>query len=97
MATLYITEYANVPSGTRGDIQCAVEPAIANQTITITGTSAQSAAFNADTIFVRLNTDTTCFVLFGANPTATSSKTRLVADQTEYFGALGGLKVAVIS
>lgn len=97
IATLYIAEYADVRGST------PVEPALATQPVTVGGTSTQSAAFNANTRFVRLHTDAACFVLFGANPTAvTGASPRLAAGATEYFHVDRGLdptklKVAVIS
>jgi len=108
MATLYITEYADmaqVPgvgnvSGFGWRQQIPAEPAIATQTVAISASSAQSAAFNSNTTFVRLHCDAICSVLFGANPTATASSPRMAANQTEYHGVGGyssGLKVAVIT
>lgn len=97
MASLYISEYIRMPSDHRGLVPAAETPAVTTQKITISGTSAQSAAFGATTKFVRLHTDTICSVLFGADPTATANHMRMAADQTEYFGVVAGQKLAVIS
>jgi hypothetical protein len=100
MAKLWITEYAHCGSdgnGTRAPI--ASHPPVAVQTpIDITGTSAQSAAFNGATRFVRLRADVACHFAVGANPTATTDATPLDASAAEYFGlAAAGHKIAVIA
>lgn len=98
MATLFVTEYQLVEHNRWGfQAQVGVEPAEANQTVAIGGTSTQSSAFGADTKLVRVHTDTTCSIAFGASPTATSSTARLAANATEYFRVEPGHKVAVIS
>lgn len=99
MATLFISEYADAPyrgvSAAVGSV--ALEPAAVEQTVAIAGASAQSASFGASTSLVRIHTDVACCILFGANPTATTTKKRLAADQTEYFAVVPGQKVAVIA
>lgn len=100
MATLYISEYANLGKDQRGQwVPVALEPAITDQAVTISAVSAQSAALNALTTVVRLQTDTACWVLFGTNPTATTSKKPLNAGQTEYFcvPANSNFKIAAIT
>jgi hypothetical protein len=99
MAVLYITEYAWMASVPNAGPQMPMEPPVAEQTVAIGGTSAQSATFNAKTRFVRLHTDAICSVEFGTNPTATATDGRLAANQTEYRGVPEGgtLKVAVIT
>lgn len=97
MAVLYISEYDNVARDNIGTVQAGQEPAIATQTVAISGGSTQSSAFNANTKFVRIHTDAICSVKFGSNPTATSTSARLAANQTEFFGVRPGEKVAVIS
>lgn len=92
MATLYITEYATAGWTTSGGLQIGQEPAVTTQAIVIPGTS---ATFQTNTRFVRLHTDAICSVLFGPNPTATTVNPRMNANQTEYFGVVGGQKVSV--
>lgn len=97
MATLYITEYSTALNQT-GYIQVALEPEINSQTVAISGSSVQSSAFKNNTQLVRLETDSTCSVLFGANPTATATNRRMQPGDIEYFGlSTQGLKVATIS
>lgn len=72
-------------------------PAIANQKITVSGTSAQSSAFNALAYIIRINCDVTVSIAVGANPTATSAGLRIPANQTEYFVVTPADKVAFIT
>jgi len=101
MAVLYISEYVTQPwDGVANTIPAGLEPALVTQTVAI-GAEAKSAAFNARTRFVRVHTDAICSVLFGANPTATTSSPRMAANQTEFFGVdpsqVSGLKLSVIA
>lgn len=105
MATLYVTEFtglgfAPLPrqwGGGPAPAQAAPQPAAAEQTVAIGGSSAQSAAFGATTNYLRLHADAICSVKFGANPTATAASARMAAGQTEYFIVSPGMKVAVIT
>ena len=101
MAVLFITEYAfqgQNPDG-RSLPEIPLEPPLAEQTVAIGGASAQSAAFNAGTTFVRIHTDVICSIAFGTNPTATATTRRLAAGSTEYFAVPRGqsFKVANIT
>jgi len=104
MATLYVTEYANIAVLQGGRVtQVPMEPPLVEQAFTFT-TTTQSAAFNAQTTIVRLHTDAICGVTFGTNPTATAASVglgsgRMVAGQTEYRAVPKGVsyKVAVLS
>lgn len=96
MATLYISEYVRMGLDSRVPVPAGEEPALATQTVAVSGTSAQSSAFNANTRFVRIHTDTICCLVFGSSPTATTSGMRMAADQTEYFAVTPGNKLAVI-
>ena len=100
MATVYITEYDNMPLDVNArTVPIGLEPAVAYQTVAIGGASAQSSAFNSRTRFVRIATDAICSIKFGTNPTAVATETRLAANQTEFFGVFPGqsMKVAVIT
>lgn len=102
MAVLYITEYAMPVVANGQGVQCGQEPALAIQQLAIGGASVLSAAFHAQTRFVRLHTDAICAVLFsnaaGADPTAAAGTSqRMAAGSTEYFGVNPGHKVAVIT
>lgn len=93
MATLYITEYLDM-QGTR---PVPHEPPLAEQTVVIGGSSAQSAAFGPNTHLIRVHADSICSVLIGGNPTVTTSSARMAANQTEYRGVSPGQLLAVIA
>lgn len=107
MAVVTITEYAQ-PSDMPFGPQAAYEPPVAEQTVAISGSSVQSAAFNVRTNLVRLNFDAAACISFGVAPVAlVSSGTsasapgsqRFTAGQTEFKNVRPGtaLKVAVIT
>lgn len=106
MASLYVTEYAgigHVDPGYDGmsyliPAQAPKGPPLADQKITITGSSAQTAAFNRYTKMIRVHVDVVCSVFIGGtNPAATTGNGRMAANQTEYFCVTPGDKVAVIA
>ena len=63
MATFYIAEYATGGFAQVGGavVQTAHEPPLAEQTLSIGGSSVASSAFNAQTTLVRLHTDAILF------------------------------------
>lgn len=95
MSTLYITEY---PSPGITSIPVPSEPGI-EQVVTISASSAQSAALNPSTQFVRINSDVVCSIKVGTNPTAVITAHRVGAGVTEYFAVplSSGYKIAVIA
>lgn len=96
MATLYIAEYS--AGGGAGGEQVAGEPLRVQTGVSIAASSAQSAAVGDGTKKVRLFADATCFVAFGANPTASATAgIPLAAESTEYFFVNPSDKIAVIS
>lgn len=98
MATLYISEYANLGwSNSSTQPQVVFEPPLAEQTIAISGSSTQSSAFNANTRVIRVHPDVICSVLVGTNPTALATSKRMPADNIEYFSVTPGAKIAVIT
>lgn len=98
MAKLYVTEFRHGGATTLGGnvAQVSQEPALAEQAFTFT-TTTQSAAFNANTRFIRVHTDSICSIAIGLNPTATTDSRRMVAGQTEYFAVPGGWKIAAVT
>ena len=66
------------------------------QTVSVSGTSAQSTAITARRIVITTNT-IAVFVKFGTNPTATTADFLIPANTTMYFNFKTGDKVAVIS
>jgi hypothetical protein len=94
--TLYVTEFPGPPA-ISVYYQAVNTPAVANQAVTITGASAQSAVFAATTKIIRVHTDTACHVVIGGtNPTATVTSMRLSENATEYFVVTPGQRLAVI-
>ena len=100
MAYMYVTEFSDEGMDAKGRVMpCAKQLPIAEQRIDISGTSAQSAALNANTTLVRINVDGPTAILFGLDPTALATSMRMPQDATEYFcvQANSGLKVAGIT
>lgn len=98
MAVLDISEY-NILAADQNTrfVLTGQEPNIANQQVSISASSAQSAAFSSVTRFVRVHTDVTCRIAFGDNPIASATTKRMAANSTEYFGVYPGHKIAVIT
>ena len=94
MAVLFIAELADI----RGN--AAFMPPLAEQTVAIAAGSNASAAFNANTRFIRVHTDAICSVVIGEAPVAAATNGRMAANQTEYFAVRHGKattdKIAVI-
>lgn len=98
--TVYLTEFAGILVGPQGvQNQVALEPPLADQTITSSGVTAASSAVNAQTRIVRITTDSIICVVSGTAPTATTGKRRMAADTVEYFAVPLGAswKFAVIT
>ena len=94
-ATLYISEFGNYQPST---LPAAFAPEITHQTLSVTGTSAQSSAFNARTVLIRLFADAAMCVQIGSGgPTATATSMPLAANQTEYILVRPGDMLAAIT
>lgn len=96
MSTLYIKEHEVMPQ-MAGAPQIWSEPALVSQTVTVSGTSAQSAAFNARTKFITITCDGIFSYLVASNPTATTSNFRVAADQVLTFAVAPTDKIAAIT
>lgn len=97
MATLFIAVWGDAR-------QTLIGEPLQEMTITVLGTSAQSATItggnNKTWRRVRLFTDTDCFVTWGSDPTALQSGAGgrpLGAENPEIFDIESGQKIAVIS
>lgn len=97
MAKLFVSEFKSLARGRGADgAAIPVEPALANQALTI-GAEVKSSAFNADTRYVELAAEAACFVKFGSNPTAvTASDMFLAAGARVVRAVVPGQKVSVI-
>ena len=71
-------------------------PELAAQKITFNATSAQSAAFNAETRIIQVCATAACRIAVGANPSATANSLYIPANVPLYFGVRAGHKLAVI-
>ena len=77
MATLYITEFSRTTvtgvtgPATQVSTPAPLVPPVAEQALALSGTSAQSAAFQNDTTLVMVSTDAPCCLAWGDSPTAT--------------------------
>jgi hypothetical protein len=108
MSTLWIREYYLVQqsrgSNPVGDetligsipISVAHEPGI-DQTPVTFSTSAQSAAFAADTSYIVVTSDVAFHYIIGANPTATTNALRIPAETLLFVGVKPGQKIAAIA
>ena len=108
MSTLYITEFSDIGRGfgvnsiSQSPLSTRGSPPV-YQTVPISASSSQSTAFqnlqssNANTILIRVHTDAICSINVGGNnPLATTSMSRMAANQTEYYSVFPGEKLAVI-
>lgn len=94
MATAYITEFREI---SKIGAQIAQGYPVAQNNVAIGGASAQSAAFNNATRYIRVHVDAICSIRIGSNPSAAATDARMAADNTEYFGVQSGDKIAVIA
>lgn len=97
--TLFVTEFSSIRNARSALDPVAAVPPLAEQTVAVGGTSAQSAVLNIATGIVRLHALANCCVSFGASPTATVASMRLAAGSTEYFSVTpnSSLKIAAIA
>ena len=99
MSNVTIREYADIVATYGGKVvQAGAEPAITDQAVTTSASSAQSAAFNANTRLVCISTVTPVAVVFGVNPTALANSTsqRIPANTMVFYGVVPGQKCALI-
>jgi hypothetical protein len=70
---------------------------VAGQNLTLAATSAQSAAFNAQTYAVRISSTGNCHVAVGTNPVATATDMLVKATDSPWLVKVApGEKIAVI-
>jgi hypothetical protein len=99
MANVTIREYADIAVTYGGKVpQAGAEPEIADQQVTTSAASAQSAVFNVNTRLVCISVPATAVACkFGTNPTALiTTSMRLPANSITFFGIRAGDKVALI-
>lgn len=98
MATAYIREYADIGVTYSKYVQAGAEPGTADQTISTSGSSTPSNAFDANTRLIAISTPSGGAVCcaFGAAPVAATTNLRLPANSIFFFGVRPGDKVALI-
>ena len=69
---------------------------VTEQKVSTSTSSAASSAFGSNIEYIRIISDTACWITFGVSPTATNSKTYLPAGEVEYYKVSEGEKVAAI-
>ena len=94
MATRII-EYGDKRRGDSFPVVPSTTKITAQTPLTATGTSAQSAAFNAATNMVCIQSDEAVYVNIGSNPTATTSDYRIQAGSEQWFDVAAGQVAAV--
>ena len=90
-----VGEYGGTPSSTDGVIPVALTM-IDSYKVTFTSTSTPSQAFQAATLIVRVKCTAKTHFLIDTAPVADTNDQWVGADETEYFGAVGGQKIAFI-
>lgn len=94
MATLHVRAYDKVAAVPGQKLPVTQEPGTAMTPVTFT-TSAQSAAFGANTKLVRVIASANCYLEFGVNPVATAATGLFIPANTSHlFGVYPGHKVA---
>ena len=96
MAILQVTELSQIGRDATGEVVQSVNlPIVTSQDVTFTGGVTASSAFSDRTKVLRLVSDTTCRLAFGAAPTAQAgSGIRLPAEVVEYYVLDDGIKEA---
>lgn len=98
MATLYISEFARVILDARGEAVLAPDwdSLTAEQNVAIGAISAQSQPLNSATRYVLLNMDEACSLAYGLNPVANPAFHRCGPNETRFYGATSGNRIAVV-
>lgn len=94
MTIARISEYKEMAKDESGDlVPVASEPAIATQKVSFTTTTA-SAAFNPETIFIRVVAEVKAHFKVSKAPIAKETDPYIPAHVPEYFAVRGGHKIA---
>lgn len=99
MAKAYISEYSELAKDMKDRVIAApLEPSLIDSTVSATGTSTSSGAFEARTRFVLIHVDGIVHLKVATtSPVATTTNKRLAADQTIFFGVFAGDSIAFIN
>ena len=102
MATINVTEYAELARDASGaEIAAGKEPNLGVQTITFT-TNTNNTAFDSAARFLRLISDTDCYLAFGEDGTSPSAGSgasptgwKLKANTVEFVGIRANAEMGV--
>jgi len=84
---LFLTEYRDSAKDTGSNfIAAGMEPSVAEQALTLTSSTQQTAVFNAQTSFVMVHAQEAACLAWGTNPSAVTTKQRMAAGETRYYG-----------
>ena len=84
---LFLTEYRDSAKDTGSNfIAAGMEPSVAEQALTLTSSSQQAAVLNSQTSFVMVHAQEAACLAWGTNPTAVTTKQRMAAGETRYYG-----------
>lgn len=98
MSTFYIAQFDNMPNAANSAVVMAPHyPPLNEQTLTISGSSAQSTPMVIGARYAQLSTDAVCSFAVGVNPVATTANSRMAANETRFIGVDPGQIIAVIS
>lgn len=97
MAVVDVSEYDRMPVDAQGAyLQTGLEPAKVVQQLAISGSPANSAAFDQGTKFIRVHTDGAIRYQVGPTAVASATDARIAANTTEYFGVRPGARISII-
>lgn len=94
---LYLSEYSDVGSTTRGAIAIPLEPALETHVLEVSAGNVQSATFEPQTCVITLLSDEDCLYKIGKDPDATDGGNKLIAKTEKVITVQAGsdLKIAV--
>lgn len=96
MSIVSVTQFSAVGVVSNGSLMCPQAPFVATEDINASTVSAQSAAFDGQTRFVRVVSDANVRVRFGSDPTAVVTDMPIRANSPEFVAVVPGDKIAVI-
>jgi hypothetical protein len=97
MTKLYVTEYDKVATNRESVVPVAVQPYIAAQVVDYGAGEAHSAAFNASTRFISVESDAICSIKIAVNAVATTGNDRMIAGERQWFAVTPGQRISGIT
>ena len=101
MATLTLTEYGMIGYTGASKNQYGVHPGVgsilAEQTVSLSSSTAQCSALQSGTSLIEICSDTDCYLAFGINPIAVANYHYLPAKTVRYYAMSGLTLLAAIT